>query len=162
MKSAVLHLLSQEKYKHLGHTWYPLWVIQVQQTFDSWLLIASKPSWHLTTHATQILQSGKPGHTDKYDCNSGRVSDPPQSGHHLITKAAVTGCPTCLRWIQNHSFLVSGNPCFNVTEETAISPWLWLSRLTKSHPFPGWLYFPHLSTVCTQGSSLLTNTWPKP
>lgn len=58
---SLLHLLSQEKYKHLGHTWYP--VIQLQQTFDSWLLIASKPSWYLTTHATQILHSGKPWHT---------------------------------------------------------------------------------------------------
>lgn len=59
---------------------------------------------------TALWQAG--AHTDKNDCNSKRVSDPHQSGHHLITKAAATGCPTCLRWIQNHSLLAPGNSCF--------------------------------------------------
>lgn len=132
-------------------------------TANHWLLVIAscKLSWYLTTHATQMLLSGKLGHTQTSMTNSCMVWDPHQSDHHLVTTAAVTGCPTSLRWIQNnHSLLASGHPCFKVPEEPAISPRFWLSSLIKSHPFPGRLYFPHLKTVCIQGSSLMTNTKP--
>lgn len=129
-------------------------------TANLWLLVIAscKPSWYLTTHATQMLLSGKLGHMQT--SMSGTAA-----WYQIHTNLIIILSQLLLLLdVQNASGEYKTtilSPCFwqhKVPEEPAISPRLWLSSLTKSHPFLGWLYFPHLRTVCTQGSSLLTIT----
>lgn len=153
---SVLYLLSQEKYKHTGHTGYPLWVCRYSKplTLGYCILRAQLISDNLCHSNAAVWQAE--AHTDKYDRNSCMVSDPHQSDHCLVTTAAVTGCPTCLRWIKNnHSLLDSGNSCWgtsNITQIMAIKPH---THFLDGCIFHTWKLSAHRGAACWPIQSLI-------